>query len=1113
MASQIINRLDEIFHVRLTIESVFNSPTISGLVRKIEAEVPAKPDNDDIQSLDQNSRLPVSLDQKRLWILNQIDPKNPSYNIPFTYRLKGKLNVDIFEKSLAILFDRHSILRSSVKSDKGEPYCIIRNLKKIPVEKLDYSSLKEDEADRRIQDFFTLESRNIFDIEQGPLFRLFLVKLMDDEYIFHMTVQHIVFDGWSWGIFAGELRQIYNDLLNGRKPGLAPLQNQYYDIANWQINHLSDDIFKDSIEYWKTQLKGHPSEINFPFDRLRNKSLSGYGGREQLKLDDDLSDKIRTLSRGENSTTFMIMLAAFGLLLNKYSGDDDICIGVPTANRENSKFEKLIGLFVNTLIIRLRINESTNFIDLLRAVRHTTLEALAHNDLPFEKLIEVLQPERKININPITQILFAYQNTPRPPLDLEGITPERVLIKDTVSPLDITFYAWENAGTIEGEIEFNSDLLDHETIFRMKENFIFLLKSIIEDPEKKLSEISLISENEKMKLDGFNNTEVPVPQCMIQDFFERQAVMVPDKTAIISGSKKLTYRELDEQSNKLSNHLIHLGVIPGDIVGIYLERSSWMVISILGILKAGCCYLPLDTSFPPDRLRFIVSDAGIKAIITGKSLKDNLRHFTDSLSVIIDDKKNKTENYSAEKPDLQPDPQLLAYILYTSGSTGKPKGVKVHHQAVVNLINSMSKTPGINKNDTLLAVVTLTFDMSVFELFLPLSNGATIVVANGQDLRNGQTLISLIDKYKITILQAAPSLFFLLLASGWKGKKDLKALCGGEALTSGLVNLILPKVGELWNCYGPTETTVFSTLTRIADSDSKILIGRPVDNTRIYILDKDDNMLPAGVMGEIGIGGMGVSKGYLNQPSLTSEKFIQLNDGDLVYKTGDRGRYLKDGNVELFGRIDNQIKIRGIRIEPGEIELLISKIEGINEAVVKLQKFGENDDRLVAFLNVSDNFSNNIRNINDHIKKELPAFMVPAAYKILKEFPRTSSGKIDRKAIFLDPGELVSKGKVDLPDLTPSEKIIREIWCSTLKTHDISVGDNFFEVGGNSLLAISVFSKIESEFNISLGLRVFFDSPRIKDLGEIIDIAKQNMSDNMPGKREKDFSKIVKGHL
>jgi amino acid adenylation domain-containing protein/FkbH-like protein len=1113
LASQVITRISEKFHIRLPLESLFSSPTIRGLASLIESAIPEGPDEPEIIALKHDTRLPVSFDQKRLWVLNQIDRNNPAYNIPFTYRLKGRLDVEAFTGSLNLLFERQAILRSSIRSDEGEPYCIINEFENIPIKILDNSSLEAEESERAIQEYFSRESRTLFDIENGPLFRLYLVKTGDNDHIFHMSVQHMVFDGWSWGIFTGDLRHIYNDILNKRKVSLEPLQYQYFDIAGWQNRIITEDTYRDSIDYWIRQLANHPSEINFPFDRARNNVQSGFGARESVKLSAGLSAKIRALSQGENSTTFMTMLAAFALLLNKYSGDDDICIGVPTANRGNSKIERIIGLFVNTIILRMRFESSQSFKELLHSSRQITLEALSHNDLPFEKLVEILQPERKGNMNPVTQILFAYQNTPRPLLDLEGITPERILIKETVSPLDITFYAWESAGIIEGEIEYNTDLIDSDTITRLADNFVFLLETVIHNPDIKLSDISIISETEKQKLEGFNNTQVPLPDCLIQDFFMNQVRSYPDKTAVISGLKRVTYKELEEQANLLSDRLIQLGAVSGDAIGVYVERSVEMVVSILGILKAGCCYLPLDPAFPADRLSYMFEDSGAKIIVTQKSLKERSGYFISASVLLIDEKDGGGRRSPVKNHIIKSDPDSLAYLLYTSGSTGKPKGVKVHHRAVVNLIGSMSKNPGVTKDDVLLAVVTLSFDMSVFEMFLPLSNGATIVIADSQDIRDGKALINLVEKHNITILQAAPSLFYILLASGWRGKANLRALCGGEALTSGIVKKILPNVGELWNCYGPTETTVFSTIIQITDPDGIILIGKPIDNTRIYVLDKNNRLLPSGATGEIGIGGLGVAKGYINQSSLTAEKFIQMDDGTLVYKTGDRGRFLKDGNIELFGRIDNQVKIRGIRIEPSEIEVVLSKIEGINEPVVKLQKFGENDERLVAFLNVTDAFRAETREINNRLKETLPLYMIPSAYRIMREFPRTSNGKIDRKALVFETTEAESITRVDKADMTSAEKIIHSIWFEALKTPDISVTDNFFEIGGNSLLAISVFSKIESAFNVKMNLRLFFDGPRIQDLGEIVDIALQNHGTVTMDKKITRSSKIVKGAI
>jgi amino acid adenylation domain-containing protein len=1088
LASQVITRIREKMFVRLDLEAIFSAPTIREIMTKIEAAPQLKTGDYKIISLNQSGKLPISFDQKRLWILNQIDQNNPAYNIPFTYHLKGHLDVNVFTRSLKVLFDRQAILRSSIRSAGGEPFCMLNSYETIPVTILDFTHYTAYEAEKVIQEYFAAESRKKFDIENGPLFRLFLVKLNETEHIFHMTVQHMIFDGWSWGIFAGELRQIYNDNLNNRPVGLRPLQLQYYDLASWQNRNINRNSFSDSIVYWKEQLKDHPSEINFPFDQPRSRDISGFGGRESLRLSKDLSDRIIALSCRENSTVFMTMLSAFGLLLHKYSGDDDICIGVPTANRENTATEQLIGLFVNTIIIRLRFDRSLTFAGLLRAARKTTLDALAHQDLPFEILVDELHPERKINVNPVTQILFAYQNTPRPALDLEGIVPERVLIIDTVSPFDLTFYAWEAEGIIEGEIEFNSDLIDRNSVARMKENLVSLLESAIDDPEQMISEIPVVSDHCRKILEGFNNTGVPVPDCLVHNFFEEQAARDPDKTAVISGTDILTYRELNEHAGNLSSRLKALGAAPGNVVGIFLERSAGMIEAVLGILKAGCCYLPLDPALPQERLRYMVGDSGTGIIISAGSLRDRFVHFPGITFILPEDLENPSHPSEGDESDKTAGPDSPAYMIYTSGTTGRPKGVKVHHRAVVNLVKSMSKTPGISARDKLLAVVTLSFDMSVFEMFLPLSNGATIVMAGSRDVNDGQALRELIDRHDITVIQATPSLWSIILADGWKGKPGLKALSGGESLTPNLIKQLLPKTGELWNCYGPTETTVYSTCARIQSADSKVVIGKPVDNTKIFILDKYGKILPPGVTGEMAIAGTGVTGGYNNQPGLTSEKFITTDDYDVVYKTGDLGRFLEDGNIELFGRNDYQVKIRGFRIELREIELLLSGIRGVNEVVIKLHRFGDNDERLIGFLETNDDFKIEPCEINNLLKEKLPSYMLPYTYRIMKEFPRTHNGKIDRKALLFRLEDLGGDGNGRPENLTAVEKKIYEFWCDALKTDNIKVTDNFFDIGGNSLMAISMFSKISNAFNTNIPLRVFFDSPRIRDLADIVEV-------------------------
>jgi amino acid adenylation domain-containing protein len=1086
LASQVIIRINELLQVKLPFESLFTAPTIKSLISTYNLYLPKQTQELIIEHVQKDSDFPLSNAQKRLWILDQIEQNNPAYNISFTNRLKGFLDIEVFQTTIKILFDRHQILKSTINIKDKEPVCRILDIEP-KVELIDLSKFEVNKIENFIQDFIKKDLRKPFDINIGPLYKIFLFRIASDEFVFHFNVHHIVFDGWSWGIFSQEINSIYNSLINNTAVSLPSPELQYYDFSNWQLKQDEPD-WKKSVDFWVEQLKGIPTELKFPYDYKRPPFMSGYGGRESIRLSNKLSGKLKEISRKTNSTLFMTMLSSFEILMSIYSNEEDICIGAPVANRTKSAFEKIIGFFVNTIVFRLKINKTSSFNEILDQNKKVIIESLEHQNIPFEKLVDVIQPERQVNINPIYQVMFAWQNAPRPPIKLKGISSDRVLINEGVSSQDITFYMWENEDFIEGEIEFSTDIIERDTINRLKDNFIFFLEQITENPEEKISEISVISERDKNQLAAFNNTEVSVPECLVSDLFEKQVVLQPTKIAVKSGNLSLTYKELNEKANQIARHLLSLGVQSGDIVGISLERSADMVVSVLSILKAGCCYLPMDPSFPIDRLSYMFEDSGAKVLISQSSLKDKYINFPDSTVVLVDLDKEKISKNSVANPGLQISNQSLAYILYTSGSTGKPKGVKVHHQAVVNFLNSMSEKPGITVTDRLLAVTTLSFDISVLEIFLPLSCGAELVIADSDDIMDGKKLIGLLERKDITVLQATPATWHIILSEGWNGKKNLKALCGGEALPSSLVKELLPKVACLWNMYGPTETTVWSTCYQITDSKASILIGKPINNTTIHILDGNNKQLPVGVIGEVGIGGLGVTKGYHNRPELTAEKFIQLDKEGIIYKTGDQGRYLKDGNIELYGRIDNQIKLRGFRIEPGEIESLLTKLPGVKEAVVKVHRFEDNDERLVAFLNSESEFKLTKDQIKEILAQHLPSYMIPSFYQISDGFARLPNGKIDKKQLNFLMDELADESNPEEKMLTPIEQKLFELWADTLKIKNFTIHDNFFDIGGNSLLTISLASKIEKQFEIDFNIRNLFSTPRIKDLAELIDI-------------------------
>ena len=1076
LASQIINRVSEEFNAEITIEDFFNFPTIRGLIGNSTFKPEFKelvPETVTDYSLPQA----LSPAQERLWIVSQIENNNPSYNISFSYVFEGTLDKELFKKSLEELFERHKILKSSIRIIKENPFVVINHDFRINISEIDFSGFSDIDQDNKVQDFIKNESRTKFSLEDSSLYRITLLNLGKERIIFNLTIHHLIFDGWSWGLFTKELKEIYNSLLRGEKAKLEPLPFDYFEFARLA---KEEGKYKSLEEYWRNKLKGITGKLNFPLDYKRQEISTGEGGRVALDIGKERSAKFREYSKKENVTLYMLFLSVFGFLLSRYSGDKDICIGSPTANRPVSKLEKLIGLFINSIVLRLQIDEEISFSTFLSKVKSVSLEALSNQGLSFETLVDILHPERILNVNPVFQVMFAWQNAPRPPLELNGIKSTRVFQEKGVSPLDITLYAWEEEENIVGEIEFSTDILKRSTIESLRENFIFLLDCVVSNPEICLNNIPILSDHEKQRIAEFNNTDAKVPEVPLQVMFEGAVNKYSDKTAIevISSGRRITYSNLQKLSNQLANYLQKKGFRKGSIAGISMDRSESMIVAVLGVLKAGGTYLPLDPSYPDDRLFYMLEDSGASALITEEIYRNRFKN-SESIKIVYDTEQSYISGESSHDLSNKIDLNTIAYIIYTSGSSGNPKGVKVHHKAVVNLINSMSKVPGLSFEDRLLAVTTLSFDISVMELFLPLSFGATVILADHEHTRDGQELARIIEQFHISILQATPATWTILLASGWMGQKGLKALCGGEALQPGLARDLIGKVNSLWNMYGPTETTIWSSCELVTDYNH-ILIGKPIDNTQFHILYVNQEQ-PVGAIGELCIGGMGVSKGYHKREELNLQKFINWND-QILYRTGDLARFLDNGKIELLGRTDDQIKLHGYRIEPGEIEFQLSQIDGVKEAVVKLEKHGVLDERLIGYLNVTDSFNFNREQIAGSIGKLLPGYMVPSAFMVMKEFPRTLNGKIDRKALIFDINNIHEQDEEEITELSDFEKSLAKIWQEVLKIKNIKKNQNFFDIGGNSFLAIRTLTRIKEELNLSISFKTLLQNPTINNL-------------------------------
>lgn len=876
-----------------------------------------------------------------------------------------------------------------------------------------------------------------------------------------------------------------------------PLTEQFVESAELKLEMI--EVLERQLDYWRIQLANAPT-LELPTDRPRPAVQSLSTESRQFSLSLDLVDGLKALSQHEGVTLFITLIAAFQVLLYRYSGQDDIVIGTPTAKRSHFETEGLIGSFFNTLLLRAGLSGNPSFRELLSQVREVVLGAYANRDVPFEKLVEALNPQRDRSRNPLFQVMFVLQNIPDNKLLLNRLTPELLQFDTGTAKCDLIIELTEIPNNLAGWIEYSTDLFEAATIDRLIGHFQTLLEGILAHPDARLSELPLLTESDRRQLLlECNNTAAsfPADKC-IHELFEAQAAATPQAVAVVYEDSRLTYAELNAQANRLAHQLRELGVKPDALVAICVERCLNMVVGLLAILKAGGAYLPLDPAYPEDRLAFMLEDSAPVALLTQGRLESLFAGVTGALPII--DLEAEFPSW-ANRSDANPDPHAvkltpkhLAYVIYTSGSTGKPKGVMVEHMNVVNFLSSMSKTPGIKCSDSLLAVTTVSFDIAGLELFLPLINGAKIVLISRANAADSVFLQEIIAQSGITILQATPATWRLLLNGGWQGSSGLKAMCGGEALATDLSAQLTESVGELWNLYGPTETTIWSTGQHINASRGELYpfepIGRPIDNTQIYILDAQLQLVPQGVSGEIYIGGAGVTRGYLNRPELTAERFVtdpfSAEANARMYKTGDLARWLTDGNIEYLGRNDFQIKIRGFRIEIGEIETMLRQHPQLREVAVAVYEPLPEDKRLAAYLVPQGVTVPTASELRDFLKPKLPEFMVPSAFVFLDALPLTPNGKLDRKAL-PEPDQNRQVPDADfVAPRNPIEQQLAEIWSNALSINYIGIHDNFFALGGHSLLAFNAITEINKLFKTDLPLGAMYQSPTIEELGILI---------------------------
>jgi amino acid adenylation domain-containing protein len=1066
---------------------------------KFKAEtIPKRPDLDSA---------PLSFSQQRLWFLDQLYQGSSSYNIPGALYLKGALDVMALQETLNEILRRHEALRTAFVTVDGQPMQVIapKLTWKLPILNLEHLSGKDWE--REVQRLSTEEAKKTFDLAQAPLIRSTLLRLGEEEHVFLLTMHHIISDGWSLGVLMRELATLYAAFSSSQASPLPELPIQYADFAVWQRDRLQGELLKTQLNYWKQQLSGDLPILQLPTDRPRPTVASFTGTKQYFTLSKTLTEALNKLSQQEEVTLYMTLLAAFNTLLYRYTEQDDILVGSSIANRNRAELEGLLGLFVNTLVLRNDLSGNPSFRELLSRVRGVTLDAYAHQDLPFEKLIEELQPERDLSRNPLFQVMFVLQNTPMPVQEVSGLTLRALEVDSGMAMFDIFLSIAESQEGLTGFLEYNTDLLDSVTITRLIENFQTLLEGIVTNPNQKISELPLLTANEREQLlVEWNDTCSDYPQdASLHELFEQQIGQLPDALALIGPSEQLTYRQLNQRVNQLAHYLQTLGVTTETLVAICLERSVEMVVGILAILKAGGAYIPLDPNYPRDRIAFMLSDSQASVLLTQQNILEKLPKLS-AKTVCLDIHKDAIAQQSQENPVSTSTADNLAYVIYTSGSTGTPKGVLGTHRGTVNGLHWLWKTYPFEADEVCCQKTAISFVDSVWEIFAPLLKGIPTVIITDSIVKDPQLFLETLGNHNVTRVVLVPSLLRVLLDTYGHLTKNLSKLkfwiTSGEALSLDLARTFqefMPSA-KLINLYGSSEVSANVTYydTRLLpEKSTSVPIGRPIDNTQTYVLDRHLQLTPVGVVGELYIGGDGLAKGYLNRPELTQERFIDnpFVPGTKLYKTGDLVRYRNNGNLEYLGRHDDQIKIRGFRIELGEIEAAITKHPAVREAVVIAHDNAQNDKRLIAYV-VTDE-QNLVPQLSSYLQEKLPDYMVPSAFVVLAAIPLTPNGKVDTRSLPTDNLIRPNSTKSFVAPRNFTELALAKIWENLLDVSPIGVKDNFFDLGGHSFLAVRLMAQIYERFGNNLPLSTLFENATIEKLGKIVS-QPTNLSSDSP---------------
>jgi amino acid adenylation domain-containing protein len=1065
-----------------------------------------------IQPRDPGARVPLTFSQKRLWFLEQLEPETRIYNDAFGLRLTGDLDVEALDGALNEIVRRHEALRTVFVEEDGEPVQVILEDYRIPLDRRDLSHLPEEERMAEVRRVAGEVVYTPFDLARGPLLRPTLLRLGDRDHALLFPTHHIVTDGWSQGIFFGELRTLYAAFHEGNPSPLPPVPLQYGDFAVWQQEYLAGGALERQLDYWKERLRGAPGLLELPTGRVRPAEQTYRGAAYDFSVPPQVSAGLHALAQQEGATLFMVALAALNALLGRYTGEEDIVVGSPIANRTRPELEGVIGLFANTLAIRVDLSGDPTFRELLRRVRDDVFEDFANQDLPFEKIVEELRIERSLSYNPLYQVLFVLQNAPRASGGLPGITMSSLETDHKKAKLDLALTMFDTPEGIFGGWEYSTEIFDRRTVVRMTDHFLTLFRGIVEAPDRRLSELPLIAPEERTRVlhtwnetAGAGRSDLPVHVQVAA-----RAKAAPDAVAVQFRDDTVTYAELDRRANRLARHLRGRGVGPESRVGVCVERSPEMIVALLAALKAGAAYVPLDPAYPRDRLAFLVEDSGITALLTQERLFAGLPGNAAADTVFLDADWERIAQEEDTDPGVEVHPESAAYVIYTSGSTGTPKGVVVPHGALAGYTGIAREAYGITARDAVLQFASINFDASAEEIYPTLAAGGRLVLRTEEMLDSASAFLDASRAWGITVLDLPTAYWHELVADAAAQDEDERpalpaglrlVIIGGERALPERLRAWQETFGDrvrLVNSYGPTETTIVATLCdlRLGPDDEgalrQIPIGRGIPGTRLYVLDPRGEPAPIGIPGELHVGGGGVARGYLDRPELTAEKFVPDpfggTAGARVYRTGDRVRWLPDGSLEFLGRVDSQVKIRGFRVELGEIEAALAKQPGVEEAVVVARDDEPGNPRLVAYLVPEAGAELSPAALRAELKGELPGYMVPAAFVTMDELPLTRNGKVDRRALPAPDTAGRAEARVTgaAAPRNDVERTIAAAWQEVLGVEAVGLDDNFFDLGGHSLLLARLRSRLAGRFPRDVSVVVLFRYPTVRSLAEYL---------------------------